>query len=54
MKDFNFQYVLNLPTSVQLPGDWANPELNNGKVLGTILELRVGKNVTNYNGTVES
>jgi hypothetical protein len=54
MKDFNYQYVLNLPTSVQLRGDWADPELNNGKVLGTILEVRVGKNSLNYNGTVES
>ena len=54
MKDFNYQYVLNLPTSVQLRGDWAKPDLNNGKVLGTILEVRVGKNAPNYNGTVES
>ncbi|MDB5158904.1 MAG: poly(beta-D-mannuronate) epimerase [Mucilaginibacter sp.] len=54
MKDFNYQYVLNLPTSVQLRGDWADPELNKGKVLGTILEVRVGKNAPNYNGTVES
>jgi hypothetical protein len=54
MKDFNYQYVVNLPTSVQLRGDWADPELHNGKVLGTILEVRVGKNAPNYNGTVES
>lgn len=54
MKDFEHQYVLNLPTSVQLRGDWADPELNKGKVLGTILEVRVGKNAPNYNGTVES
>ena len=54
MKDFNYQYVLNIPTSVQLRGDWADPELNKGKVLGTILEVRVGKNAPNYNGTVES
>jgi len=54
MKDFNYQYVLNLPTSVQLRGDWADPELHKGKVLGTILEVRVGKNAPNYNGTVES
>ncbi|MES2516263.1 MAG: glycosyl hydrolase family 28-related protein, partial [Bacteroidota bacterium] len=49
-KDFNYQYVLNIPTSVQLRGDWADPELNKGKVLGTILEVRVGKNAPNYNG----
>jgi hypothetical protein len=54
MKDFNYQCVLNLPPSVQLRGDWSNPELNNGKVLGTILEVRVGKNAPNFNGTVES
>jgi pectin methylesterase-like acyl-CoA thioesterase len=54
VKDFNYEYVLNLPPSVQLRGDWADPELNNGKVLGTILEVRVGKNASNYNGTVES
>ncbi|HWZ36075.1 MAG TPA: glycosyl hydrolase family 28-related protein, partial [Mucilaginibacter sp.] len=39
-KDFSYQYVLNIPTSVQLRGDWADPELNKGKVLGTILEVR--------------
>jgi hypothetical protein len=54
MKDFNYQYVLNIPSSVQLRGDWADPELHKGKVLGTILEVRVGKNAPNYNGTVES
>ena len=54
MKDFNYQYVLNLPPGVQLRGDRADPELNNGKVLGTILEVRVGKNAPNSNGTVES
>lgn len=54
VKDFSYQYVLNLPPSVQLRGDWADPELNKGKVLGTILEVRVGKNAPNYNGTVES
>ncbi len=53
-KDFNYEYVLQLPASVQLRGDWADPELNGGKVLGTILEVRVGKNSSNYNGTVES
>lgn len=53
-KEFNYQCVLNIPTSVQLRGDWADPELHQGKVLGTILEVRVGKNAPNYNGTVES
>ncbi len=54
MKDFNYQYVLNLPSGVQLRGDRSDPELNDGKVLGTILEVRVGKNAPNCNGTVES
>ncbi len=54
MKDFQYHYVLNLPPGVQLRGDWADPELHHGKVLGTILEVRVGKNAPNYNGTVES
>lgn len=54
MKNFNYQYVLNIPSGVQLRGDWADPELNKGKVLGTILEVRVGKNAPNHNGAVES
>ncbi len=54
MKEFEHKYVLNLPTSVQLRGDWADPEKNKGKVLGTIFEVRVGKNSPNYNGSVES
>lgn len=53
-KDFPFQYVLNIPTSVQLRGDWADPASHNGKVLGTVLEVRVGKDAPNYNGTVKS
>jgi len=53
-KNFTYEYVLKLPPSVQLRGDWADPEANNGKVLGTILEVRVGKNAPNANGTVES
>ena len=54
MKEFDYQYVLNLPPSVQLRGDWADPELYDGKVLGTILEVRVGKDAPNYNAAVES
>ena len=53
-QDFEYQYVLKLPPGVQLRGDRADPELNDGKVLGTILEVRVGKNAPNHNGTVES
>lgn len=53
-KDFNYKYVLQLPQSVQLRGDWADPELHDGKVLGTILEVHVGKDAPNYDGKVES
>ena len=52
--DFHFEYVLRLHPGVQLRGDWADPEANNGKVLGTILEVRVGKDSPNYDGSVES
>ncbi|MDR0332489.1 MAG: glycoside hydrolase family 55 protein [Dysgonamonadaceae bacterium] len=51
---FNYEYVLQLPQGVQLRGDWANPEEHGGKVLGAILEVRVGKDSPNYNGVVES
>jgi hypothetical protein len=54
MKDFNYEYVLQLPPGVQIRGDWANPELHGGKVLGTILEVYAGKDSPNHNGTVES
>jgi len=54
MKDFDYNYTLLLPPGVQLRGDWADPELNDGKVLGTILEVRVGKDAPNYDGSVES
>ncbi len=53
-KDFAYKYGLKLPRGVQLRGDWADPEAYGGKVLGTILEVRVGKNAPNANGTVES
>ena len=53
-KNFNYEYVLQLPPGVQLRGDWADPELHDGKVLGTILEVRVGKDSPNYDGAVES
>ncbi len=54
MNHFDYEYVLKLPPSVQLRGDWADPEQNKGKVLGTILEVRVGKDALNYNRSVES
>jgi hypothetical protein len=53
-RSFNYQYVLSLPQSVQLRGDWADPEKHDGLVLGTILEVRVGENSENYDGTVQS
>ena len=53
-KDFHYEYVLRLHPGVQLRGDWAAPESNNGMVLGTILEVRVGKNAPNYDGSVKS
>lgn len=53
-KNFNYEYVLRLHPGVQLRGDWAAPESNNGMVLGTILEVRVGKNAPNYDGSVKS
>lgn len=53
-KYFNYEYVLRLHPGVQLRGDWAAPESNNGMVLGTILEVRVGKNAPNYDGSVKS
>ena len=54
LKEFNYECVLKLPPGVQLRGDWANPDLNDGKVLGTILEVRVGKDSPNYDKSVES
>jgi hypothetical protein len=54
IQNFEYQYVLQLPQSVQLRGDWIDPEKNDGKVRGTILEVRVGKDSPNYDGTVES
>jgi len=49
-----YQYTLMLHPGVQLRGDWANPELNDGKVLGTILEVRVGKDSPNFNKSIEN
>ena len=53
-KVFQYAYVLRLHPGVQLRGDWADPEKNNGKVLGTILEVRVGENSPNCDGNIES
>ena len=53
-KYYTYEYVLRLPAGVQLRGDWADPEEHGGKVKGTILEVRVGKDAPNYDGKVES
>lgn len=53
-QNFNYEYVLQLPAGVQLRGDWSDPEQNGGKVQGTILEVRVGKDSPNHDGKVES
>ena len=53
-REFDYEYVLRLPAGVQLRGDWADPEQHGGKVLGTVLEVRVGENAPNHDGTVES
>jgi hypothetical protein len=47
LKDFQYEYVLRLPPGVQLRGDWISPELNGGKVEGTILAVYAGKNSPN-------
>ena len=53
-RTLSYNYVLYIPQSVQLRGDWADPEKYGGRVLGTILEVRVGANSPNYDGKVES
>lgn len=53
-KKFSYEYVLSLPSGVQLRGDWDNPETNGGKIAGTILEVYAGQNASNYNGMVKS
>ena len=50
----NYEYVLTLPPGVQLRGDWADPEKNDGNVKGTILSVFAGENSPNYNGSVQS
>lgn len=51
---YNYEYVLSLPSGVQLRGDWANPNDYEGKVLGTVLEVRVGDNSLNQDRNIES
>ncbi len=53
-QDFEYEYVLKLHPGVQLRGDRIDPEKNNGKVEGTILEVRVGKNAPNSDRNVAS
>jgi hypothetical protein len=40
----HFKAVLSLHESVQLRGDWADPEENNGRVRGTVLAVYAGRN----------
>ena len=51
---FDYQYVLSLPSGVQLRGDWADPEQFDYKVLGTVLEVRTGDRSLNYDKNIES
>ena len=51
---YDYKYALNLPPSVQLRGDRADPGKHNGKVLGTILEVRTGKDSPNADGYINS
>lgn len=54
IKPFNYEYVLTLPAGVQLRGDWIDPQKNNNKINGTILEVYPGKNSFNHDGKIES
>ncbi|MBQ0096893.1 MAG: poly(beta-D-mannuronate) C5 epimerase [Bacteroidales bacterium] len=53
-KSIQYNYVLKLPVGVQLRGDWADPSANDGKVLGTVLEVRVGKDAPAADAYVSS
>ena len=53
-KEFDYNYVLKLHPGVQLRGDWADPAKNDGKVEGTILEVRVGKDAPAHDKNIES
>ena len=47
-EDHSYEYVLRLLQGVQLRGDWISPELNDGKVEGTVLAVYAGRNSPNY------
>ena len=53
-QQFEYQYTLRVHQSVQLRGDWIDPLTNGGRVLGTILEVHVGRDAPNHDGYVES
>lgn len=53
-EDYHYEYTLKLHPGVQLRGDRATLDDSDGKVLGTILEVRVGKDAPNHDGSVES
>lgn len=52
--DCEYEYVLSLPSGVQLRGDWANPSDYDSKVLGTVLEVRVGAGSFNHDKNIQS
>lgn len=49
-----YNYVLRLPSGVQLAGEWTDPDTNGGKVEGTVLEVRVGKDAPESDSYVSS
>lgn len=51
---YAYEYVLRLPSGVQLRGDWSDPDSSAEGVSGTILEVRVGAGSRNCDGRVES
>ena len=53
-EEFTYNYVLTLPPGVQLRGDWADPADHDCKVLGTVLEVRVGAGSPACDASVES
>ena len=51
---YYFNIVLDLKSSVQIRGDWVDPDKNGGKVEGTILAVYPGRNTANFNKYVPS
>ncbi|MCL2083193.1 MAG: glycoside hydrolase family 55 protein [Oscillospiraceae bacterium] len=51
---YSYRYVLNLPASVQLRGDWIDPDTNGGTVQGTVLAVYSGHNTSNADTYVDT